>query len=205
MSARNPWKFVPLAVAAVVLAVVATTGLLESAAGPETAVATAAAPGKAFQTHTGRRSPGKPRPPVEVSLLPGSELEAGVPARLALQIRSAERIQVTDLAVEGDEGLAVVSARREVPGIGGTGYQSDGEGVRFEIAAVPMSGGTRQLSGLLRFTVNGVEQAAPFRLAVEVGGPVAVPVLRLRKPDREPVLDANGELLDSMPAETTVR
>lgn len=201
MNARNPRIFLPVAAACVVAVSLATGGLLDGAPGS----ARAAEPGNALEATPGRRSPGKPRPPVEVSLLPGMELQAGVPAQLALQIRSAEQIEVTDLVVEGDDGLEVVSARREVPGTTGTRYQTGGEAARFEISAVPMSGGTRQLSGLLRFNVNGVSQAVPFRLPIEVGGPVTVPTARAQKPVREPLRDTAGGLIDSIPAETTVR
>lgn len=201
MSFRNPWIRMPVAVAGVVAAALVMAGLNEGAAGSTT---TAASDTK-LEAPAGRRSVGKLRPPVEVRLVPAGQLEAGVPARLALQVRSAGQIGEVELAVEGDEGLAVVSVIQEVPGTGGTRYQTEGEAARFEISAVPMSGGTRQLSGLVRFTVNGVAQAAPFRLAVEVGGPVTVPEPRLRKPDREPARDASGELIDSMRAETTIR
>ena len=203
MSLRNPWTFMPVATAGVVVAALVMAGLTQGAARSATAAAPAQA--KALEEPAGRRSPGKLRPPVEVSLTSGNQLEAGVPARLTLQVDSAAGVEGVELAVEGDEGLAIISASREVPGTGGTRYQNDGEATRFEISAVPMSGGARQLSGLVRFTVNGVAQAAPFRLALDVGGPVTVPALRSRKPDREPVQDATGELVDSIEAETNVR
>jgi hypothetical protein len=185
------------------MAVLVMAGLSERASGSATAAANV--PAGKLDAPAGRRSAGKLQPPVEVSLVPVRPLQAGVPAQLALQVRSAEQIEGIELAVEGDEGLEVVSATREVPGTRVTGYQADGEATRFEISTVPMSGGTRQLSGLVRFTVNGVAQAAPFRLAVEVGGPVTVPALRSQKPDREPSQDATGDLIDSMKAETTIR
>jgi hypothetical protein len=52
--------------------------------------------------------------------------------------------------------------------------------------------------------VNGVSQGVPFRLPVEVGGPVTVAPIQA-KPERLPARDAAGELIDSMPAETTIR
>ena len=203
MSLRSPWMLVPAAAAGLVAAALAVAGLNEGTAGSVTAAAPA--PARTLETIAERRSPGKLRPPVDVSLMPSSQLEAGVPARLTLQVDSAAGVEGVELAVEGDEGLAVVSASREGPGTGGTRYQNDGEAARFEISAVPMSGGTRHISGLVRFTVNGVAQAAPFRLSLDVGGPVTVPALRSRKPDREPARDATGEIIDSMLAETTVR
>jgi len=160
---------------------------------------------KAITVEQPRRSIGKPRPPVEVGLAPGIRLESGVPGQLSLWVRATSGIEGIGLEVEGDGGLAVVSASREVPGTGGTRYQTVGEAARFEILATPMLGGTRYVSGLLSFTVNGVPQAVPFRLPVQVGGPVTVPAVRSTKPDREPVQDSTGELIDSMSAETTVR
>jgi hypothetical protein len=49
-----------------------------------------------------------------------------------------------------------------------------------------------------------MSQGVPFRLPVEVGGPVTVAPVQARV-ERLPVRDASGELIDSMPAETTVR
>jgi len=186
----------PVAAAGLVAAALVMAGLSEGAAGPTAAAASDTKLG----APAGRRTAGKLRPPVDVRLVPVGQLEAGVPARLALQVRSAAQIEVLDLAVEGDEGLAVISSTEEVPG---TGYQTDGEAARFEISAVPMSGGTRHLSGLLRYTVNGVAQAVPFSLRVEVVGPVTEPPRAILKPTRPAVRDTTGELVDSMPAETT--
>jgi hypothetical protein len=203
MSPRNLTILVfGLVVGAVALAFF---GSLGERVGRVTPDEVASAPVKAIAGERSRRSIGKPRPPVEVLLAPGAQLESGVPGQLTLRVRTPLGIEGIDLAVEGDEGLAVISATGEVPGTGGTWYQSDGEAARFEISATPMSGGTRYVSGLLSFTVNGVPQAVPFRVPVEVGGPVTVPAVPLRKPDREPVKDATGELVDSMSAETMVR
>ena len=131
--------------------------------------------GEAKATGETRTRPyvGKPRPPVDVVLMPGSLLESGVPGRLRLQVRSRVPLDSVRLVVEGDEGLAVV-AYEEVPGTEGAWHQSAGEAASFEISATPMSGGTRYLSGFLSFEVAGMSQGVPFRLSVEVGGPVTV-------------------------------
>jgi hypothetical protein len=142
---------------------------------------------------------GKPRPPVTVTLATGASLESGVPGQLTLQVRSGAPLEAVRLTVNGDEGLTVVGFK-QVPATEAAGRQA----ARFEIAATPTSGGTRYVSGLLSFRINGVAQAVPFKLPVQVGGPVTVaPVAQ--KPERPPARDSKGELIDSMPAETTVR
>jgi len=146
---------------------------------------------------------GKPRPPVDVALVPGAALQSGVPGRLRLQVRSRLSLDSVRLVVEGDEGLAVVACE-EVPGTEGAWRQSAGEAASFEISVTPMSGGTRYLSGFLSFEVAGMSQGVPFRLPVEVGGPATVAPVQAGV-ERLPVRDAGGELIDSMSAETTVR
>lgn len=162
---------------------------------------------------SGRPFVGKPRPPIDVTLAPGTRLESGVPGTLVLEVRSAAGIENIELTLQGDEGLEVLGPARAMPALSAEasaslqagGAQAAGELARFEITATPTSGGTRRLSGLVTFSVGGVAQAVPFNLAVEAGGPVTVPQARSRKPEREPVRDAGGELIDSMSAETTVR
>ena len=51
---------------------------------------------------------GKPRPPVDIALVPGAALQSGVPGRLRLQVRSRVPLDSVRLVVEGDEGLTVV-------------------------------------------------------------------------------------------------
>jgi len=165
----------------------------------------AAIPDQAIPAERARPPTGKVRPPVEVNLAPGTKLQSGVPAQLVLQVRAAAGIERIELAVEGDEGLEVVSASRELRAGEGNGSPSVGEAARFEISATPTSGGTRHLSGLVTFSVNGVPQAAPFNLRVEVAGPVTVPSQTVQKPARPAARDTTGELVDSMSAETIVR
>ena len=164
---------------------------------------------------------GKPRPPVDIALVPGAVLQSGVPGRLRLQVRSRVPLDSVRLVVEGDEGLAVVgyeevpgtyggkevpgtAGAKEVPGTEGARHQSAGEAASYEISATPFSGGTRYLSGFLSFEMAGMSQGVPFRLPVKVGGPVTVVPVQAR-PARLPARDATGELIDSMPAETMVR
>ena len=142
---------------------------------------------------------GKPRPPVTVTLATGASLESGVPGQLTLRVRSGAPLEAVRLTVNGDEGLTVIGFK-QVPATEGARHQA----ARFEIAATPTSGGTRYVSGLLSFQINGVDQAVPFKLPVQVGGPVTVSPVS-EKLERLPTRDAKGELIDSMPAETTVR
>jgi hypothetical protein len=149
--------------------------------------------------------PGKPRPPVEVTLVPGASLESGVPGLLVLQVRSTAPLEGLGLDVTGDAGLTVVGPPRAVaaPSIEAPAA-TEGARARFEVSITPTSGGSRHISGLATYRVDGVMQAAPFNLTLDVGGPVTVPATS-RKPERVPVRDSTGELVDSMPAETTVR
>jgi hypothetical protein len=175
---------------------------------PSSHVAAVNGAGKAGPDQGARPYVGKPRPPVTVTLAPGASLESGVPGQLTLQVRSGAPLEAVRLVVEGDEGLTVVGFRelpsasnsQEVPGTFGAWHRT----TSFEVSATPTSGGTRYVSGLLSFQVNGVDQAVPFTLPVQVGGPVTVTPVSA-KPERPPTQDATGELVDSMPAETTVR
>lgn len=169
------------------------TGPVEASAGVSKTVAATPAGARPFI--------GKPRPPVEVVLEAGDSLESGVPARLTLAVRVAPGIEVTELALEGSPGMTVVQTRRMADGA----PQAAVEGPRFEISATPMAGGAQYLAGLVRFQVNGVPQAAPFRVPLQVGGPAGPVVRGAGKPEAAPVRDAAGEFIVSMPAETTVR
>lgn len=182
-----------------------------SAAGAGSGASVKKAAGPVLQVHRAGASAmarpyiGKPRPPVQVTVLPGASLESGVPGRLMLLVRSRLPLQDIALVAEGDAGLSLVGLPRAVTAAAVDGRTPvAGERARFEISATPVSGGTRYLSGLVTYRINGVIQAAPFSLPLVVGGAVTVPVAP-RKPGREPIRDAAGELVDSMPAETTVR
>jgi len=192
------------------LVAVATTVALLAAcgAGPSTHETGAGPAGKTGVEQGARPYIGKPRPPVSVSLAPGAPLESGVPGRLTLQVRSGAPLEAVRLKVEGDEGLTVVGFE-EVPSTPGSTELAATLGAerqipRFDVQATPTSGGTRYISGLLSFRINGVDQATAFRLPIPVGGPVTVGPVSA-KPQRPPTWDAAGELIDSMPAETTVK
>jgi hypothetical protein len=168
------------------------------------------------------RSPGKPRPPVQVSLAPGQLLQSGVPGTLAVHVHAPAGIEVTRMEIEGDAGIGVLGLRRAVQSLeagqdeisgrvgaaGGlvSGTGSGAQELHYALAVTPISGGNWQLAGLVSFVVNGVEQAAPFRLTVKVDGPQTLPAVAA-KPDSGSVVqvDTSGETIYSISAETTVR
>jgi hypothetical protein len=169
-----------------------------AAAAPKQAV------GAPAQVH--RMSPGKPRPPVEARLVQAQGLEPGVPANLLLQLQGRPGIEILDVQVEGGDGLSVVNVvPMHLVGTAAEKSQAAGARSQWQVSATPTEGGTGQLSGLVTFRVNGVLQAAQFNLPVQVGGFKPPP----RKPSQKPmgslVTAPGGELIDSMPAETTVR
>jgi len=154
------------------------------------------------------RSPGKPRPPVDARLIEPQGLERGVPGSLVLQLQVRAGVEVLDVRVEGDDGLSVVNVApsRATAAQGPlAASKAAGEVHRWQITATPTLGGTRNLSGLVTFSINGVRQAAPFNLPVQVGGFEGPPVVPSQKPMGSLVTTPDGELIDSMPAETTVR
>ena len=191
------------------LAVAATTALMAGCGGaPSSHMGAVDTIGETRAEQGARPYIGKPQPPVAVTLAPGADLESGVPGQLSLQIRTGAPLEALRLTIEGDEGLTVVGfqevpgapSAQELPGTEGAWHRA----ASFQVSATPTSGGTRYVSGLLSFRINGVDQAVPFKLPVRVGGPVTVPKIQA-KPERLPVKDSKGEFIDSMPAETTVR
>ena len=167
--------------------------------------------------HATRPYIGKPRPPLRVTLAPGTALAAGVPGTVSLLVRTGVPVTGLRIEVEGDAGLAVTAVgeqatlnaedgRRAVQPLGNasTLALAVSESLTVPVMVTPTSGGTRHISGLVRFEVNGVEQGATFSVPLKVDGPVTVaPVFS--KHGRSPFRDAAGEFIDSMPAETTVR
>lgn len=151
---------------------------------------------------------GKPRPPVRVMLSGKPVLEAGVAGTLRLGIRAAVPVTGLSLLVEGDDGLTVTGMEALSPGAGlpaGQGASLEpGLAAEYRVHAVPSSGGLRSLSGQLRFMVGGVEQAAPFRIAVSVNGPLAMPD-SFQQTGSPAVMQTAGEPVVSMKAETMVR
>lgn len=151
---------------------------------------------------------GKPRPPVDVILGSDVPLESGVPARLVLTVRAAPGIEITELNLDGGPGLTVVQTRRmdtAAIALNDEVSRQVGQAIRFEVSATPMAGGAQYLAGLVRFRVGDVWQAVPFRISLQVGGPAGPTRTGSAKPEAAPVLDAVGELIVSMPAETTIR
>lgn len=151
---------------------------------------------------------GKPRSPVRVQLENGSTPQAGVPSRLLLGVHSPLPLSAVELVVEGDPGLHVAALTRATPGElsrqARAASPPTNEAAVFAVDVVPSSGGLRYLSGAVRFMVDGVAQAAPFRVGVRVAGPVTTPVAE-EKPRPAAISDATGDLINSMPAETIVR
>lgn len=150
---------------------------------------------------------GKPRAPVKVVLAQDTALAAGVLADLWLEVRTAAPVTDLELLAEGNDGLAVIDIERLGPASAVRGREADQlrEAVvaRYRVGAVPVGPGEGSLSGLVRFTIGGVEQAAPFRIPVlrGVGKPSVVPATG----EAARVLtDAGGERLAVLPAETDV-
>jgi hypothetical protein len=194
----------------VICAALAAASALATPAGPSALAAGSQAASAVQSRGSGtsghfRAYAGKPRPPVEVRLVAGESLASGVPGRLMLRVRSAIPLEDLRLDVEGDAGLALTGAPRQsdadprdsrLPGVA--------ESIRFEVPATPTSGGTRHVSGRVSYRIGGVAQAVPFNVAIEVAGPDTLAAVA-RKPAKVMVPDAAGELIDSMPAETTIR
>jgi len=151
---------------------------------------------------------GKPRPPVRVMLSGKPVLEAGVPGTLRLGVRAAIPMSGLSLLAEGDDGLTVTGIENLSLGAdllaGESASLEPGLAAEYRIHAVPSSGGLRSLSGQLRFMVGGVEQAAPFRIAVSVNGPPTIPD-SFEEPRTPAVIQPAGESVVSMKAETMVR
>lgn len=148
--------------------------------------------------YAGRPFIGKPRPPVEVRLAATPQLDSGVPGRLTLEVRSGVAVEDLELRLEGDEGLELVgSATHRLRRL------AAGQATRLEVAVTPTSGGSRRLSGFLAFTVAGQAQGVPVTLALPVRGPDRIGAVSA-KPQTAAGIDAQGELVYSMAAETRV-
>lgn len=176
----------------------AATGAITDAGPPEGAMTTApqaqvdpGAPGVSA-------SPGKPRAPVEASIAGTPALQSGVPGTVMLEVRPGVAVDGLTVEVAGDAALAVVGQE-----LFRFGPLAAGEPVRIEVSVTPTSGGIGRLTALLTLETGGQRQARPVTLALEIGGPVTLQV-PAEKPAVPPVRDATGEIVHSMPAETTV-
>ena len=188
-------------IATVWLGLLPASGLADDSSA---AAATGQSLGAPAQVH--RMSPGKPRPPVNARLVQAQALEPGVPASVVLQLQGRPGIEVLDVQVEGGEGLSVVSVGpRIIQGRVAEATETAGEAAEWQISATPTQGGTGQLSGRVTFRVNGVLQAAPFSVPVKVSGSRPSQAAPRQKPTGSLVTTPEGELIDSMKAETTVR
>lgn len=175
----------------------------QGTAGENARAMTPSAKGPAIHAAGFRMTPGKPRPPVEVSLEPGEPLQSGVPAELRFRLRFPAGLQLTRVSVEGSEALSVHGepALADAFETGGTEVLRVAE---FGLSATPLSGGTVRLRGIVHYTIDDVAQAAPFNVALQVGGMATLPK-RAAKQEGFPETDATGEAIYSMNAETTVR
>lgn len=188
----------------VILGPVAALALLSAGcgAGHEGALPDLAAGRSGAAAAEYRMSPGKPRPPVVVTLEAGQALQTGVPAEVRLQVSLPLGMQLTQVAVDEADGLSL-QGRAVLTDAFRAGAMEDLQVARFSLAALPMSGGSLRLRGTVHFTVDGVAQAAPFNVRVPVEGPATVPEVGAMPPS-QPVIDATGEVIHSMKAETTV-
>ena len=140
----------------------------------------------------GHRSPGKPRPPVVLRLAQVPELQPGVPARVRLELTLPEGARIHSIEFDDAPALQVTAV-------------TVGAGGRLEAAVLPMDDGPRALGGIVTFQLDGMLQAAPFRLPLPVAGdppPVAASI-----PAPAGVLrqDVRGGMVMSLAAETTTR
>ncbi|MGA1498025.1 MAG: hypothetical protein ACO38Y_09480 [Steroidobacteraceae bacterium] len=124
----------------------------------------------------GYRSPGKPRPPVQVSLAEAPDLRAGVPARLRLQWILPE--DAVGASIEFDDSQT--------------------------IQVMPMIDGPQGLSGFVSFRVGGSLQGSPFRLGLPAGRGLN-PAASVPEPAGVLSEDARDGMVMSLTAETTSR
>ena len=155
--------------------------------------------GEGRVTDAAKASPGKPRAPVEAGIVGQPALQSGVPGKVTLEVRPGVAVDALTVLVEGGASLTVVGQVNFR-----SGPLAAGEPVRFEIAVTPTSGGTGRLLALLTLETGQQKQARPVSLSLQVGGPVTAQAVA-EKTAAPVVTDAAGEIVHSMPAETTVR
>ncbi len=143
-------------------------------------------------------SPGKPRAPVEAGVVGRPVLQSGVPGKVTLEVRPGVAVDGLSVQVAGDAALTVVGQGQFT-----FGPLAAAEAVRIEVSVTPTSGGIGRLSALLTLDKGGQQQARPVTLTFEIGGPVTLQA-PAEKPVAAPVQDSTGELVHSIPAETTV-
>jgi hypothetical protein len=160
-------------------------------------LAAGGAAGDAATDHKSALRPylGKPRPPLRVRLVPGTALEAGVPASIKIEVSSSADVTALSLRLAGEGGVeAGRAAGLRVPDL------ARGRAYVVEMPVTPLSGGPQRLSGVLEFELDGQRMAMPVVLPLRVGGPVTV-FPSQSKPVREPLRDASGELVYPLAAD----
>jgi len=143
-------------------------------------------------------SVGKPHAPVEASVVGAPALQSGVPGKVLIEVRPGVAVDGLTVEVAGDAALAVVGQE-----LFRFGALAAAQPVRIEVTVTPTSGGIGRLLALLTLETGGQRQVRPVALTFDVGGPAILQV-PAEKPVVPPVKDATGELIHSMPAETTV-
>ena len=151
--------------------------------------------GAAF-AHEAKMSPGKPHAPVEAELLVDAPLQVGAPAKVRVAVASDVAVDGMTVEIRDSAGLAMTS-----PGTASWGATAAGEPRYVELGLTPVSGGKQRLTALLSVTRNGVSQSRVVVLSADVKGPVTAAT---EKPRAAVTLDAAGEPVRSMPAETTI-
>ncbi|MGA0706224.1 MAG: hypothetical protein ACO3P8_11770 [Steroidobacteraceae bacterium] len=139
----------------------------------------------------GHRSPGKPRPPVQVRLAEAPNLQAGVPARLRLHWMLPEGAMGASIEFDDSEAIQVTGVAM-------------GAGGQLEAAVMPMIDGPQVLSGFISFRVDGSVQGSPFRLGLPAGRGLN-PAASVPEPAGVLSEDARDGMVMSLAAETTSR
>ncbi len=140
----------------------------------------------------GQRSPGKPRPPVQVRLAEAPNLQAGVPARLRLHWMLPEGAMGASIEFDDSEAIQVTGVAM-------------GAGGQLEAAVMPMIDGPQVLSGFISFRVDGSVQGSPFRLGLPAGRGPTPSVASIPEPAGVLSEDARDGMVMSLAAETTSR
>lgn len=195
MKAHDLWTLgLGAGVVAAILAVDGRRAPESAPAGDGRPVATSAVAEDSAGRHALRPYLGKPRPPVAVRLLQAPALAAGVPSSVAVEVTSRADVSEISLRLEGEGGLEVTRPARALAAL------RRGDRETLELAVIPTSGGPQRLAGRLEFTLDGQRMSAPVSLTLSATGPkMAIPFKS--KPDREPVRDATGEWVYSLPAD----
>lgn len=138
---------------------------------------------------------GKPHAPVGATMTPLGALNVGVPTDVQVTIRPEGRAQSVIVEFTAGEGLSVVSP------VGSQQFAvTPGQPIRTVVQVVPQSGGSLRLTANVTLVDGAERQGRPISTALQVKGPVTIAA---RKPARTE-LDAKGQLVEPMQAETTV-